>query len=254
MATPPPLDIGQISLRRNERGFVGGGTEVGKSTLADLLGADFVHRYAHLQARELILDSKPRFRAEATVQGVSAKRRYRNWDHGPIVKGSVVVDDPEMLELAWSLGYRRVIVQSDNYEKDLDRMLATVEEFLRSSRARRPQLLLVDETMDWYFPNGAPKGGNDAIVRSARTYRERGTAGLYCSQRTRNIPAQLLSEMLRLYAFRLDAKQDASRYQEFGAPPFALPHRDREFMYWYKRDYDRVWGPYRLAMPSRRSA
>lgn len=241
----PSLD--DLSLRQKERGFVVGGTDTGKSTLADFLGADFVHRYADKKARRLILDSKPRYRAQWTVQGVSAARRYKNWDHGAPIAGSVVVDNPDDLELAWKTGATTVIVQRLGAKRiDIARMVRATELFMLSSRARRPQLLQVDETLDFFHGNGAPIGNSDALVEAARAGRERGTAALYCSQRTKGMPAQLMEEMSRLYAFRIDYKADAKRLQEMGAPPIPLPTKTRQFMYWWKGDYDRVWGPYTL--------
>jgi hypothetical protein len=242
----PEVDLDRIALRKAERGFVAGGSDAGKSYLAEMLGAYFVLYYQRQKARRLVLDSKPRFRAQVTVNGRPAKYRYKNWDHGPFVKDSVVVDDPSQLELAFSLGYRTVIAQCEEAGSEIDRLVATADAFLRTSKASRPQLLQVDEVMDFYHENGAARGGSNVILRSARAGRERGTAGLYCSQRTRGIPASLMSEMLRLYAFRLDAVNDAKRFQEFGAPPFALPRAKRQFMYWYKEDYEKVWGPYTL--------
>lgn len=249
-ARPAAIDLTRLSLRERERGFVCGGTDSGKSTLADFLGADFVARYAGRGGRRLILDSKPRYRAEYTVQGYKAARRYRHWAHGPLIPGSVVLDDPADLRLAWQTGARTVIAQgSSERPADIRRLVLTAQAFLDDSRASRPQLLQVDETLDFFHGNGAPRGGEDTITKSARAGRERGTAGLYCSQRTKGLPVTLMGELSRLYAFRIDYMADARRFQEMGAPPFGLPRREHEFVYWWKADYQRVWGPYKLALP-----
>jgi hypothetical protein len=211
----------------------------------DYLGAEFVHRYAVQGGRRLILDSKPRYRAEQTAHGIPARRRYRGWGHGQVVPGSVVVDDPRDLDLAWRTGARTVIVQCES-ASELGRLVATAQRFLASSRTSRPQLIQVDETLDFYHGNGAPRGGQDTIAQTARAGRERGTAGLYGSQRTKGLPTVLLSEMMRLYALRIDFKADAKRLQEMGAPPFPLPTEPHQFMYWHKREYGTVYGPYRL--------
>lgn len=247
MPTPErgPLSLDQISLRQRERGFVVGGVDTGKSTLADYLGADFIRRYRN--GRRLLLDSKPRYRAQWTCRGRDAAPRYRRWSHGQFIPGSYVVDDPSELELAWKLGARTVIMQCES-ATDIPRLTAGASKFLESSRASRPQLVQVDETMDFFHSNGAPRGGDDTIVRVARAGRERGTGGLYCAQRTKGIPATLLEEMSRLYALRIDYKADAKRLQEMGAPPFTLPTRRFEFYYWTKADYDHIWGPYKLTL------
>lgn len=241
------MGLEQISLRQRERGFVCGGVDTGKSTLTDLLSADFMQRYYAQGARRLIADTKPRYRAEYTIQGRSARSRYKTWDHGPAVPGSVVVDEPDQLKLAWQLGYRTVIAQGNGDDAgDLTRIAQTIKLFNDDARRGRPQILHVDETMDFFHTNGSPIGGNNSLVRAARTTRERGGAALYGSQRTKNIPTVLMTEMSRCYCFRLDAKGDVKRLEEMGMPPFPLPSREHQFMYWWKGDYDHVWGPYKL--------
>ena len=163
-APPSSLQLDRLSLRARERGLVLGGTEAGKSTLADVLGSEFVQRYREKGARRLVLDSKPRYRGQYLLSGLPAKRRYKSWDHGSAIPGSVIVEDPHDLERAFSMG-NTVIVQGDS-GRDIPRLVACAGEFLRHSRAGRPQLLQVDEVLDFYHPNGAAKGGDDAITRS----------------------------------------------------------------------------------------
>lgn len=242
-----PITLDRISLRKAERGFVVGGVGTGKSTLMDLLGADFVHRYAAAGARRLILDSKPRYRAQYTATGASAAGRYKRWSHGKAIPGSVVVDDPRDMRLAWETGARTVIVQCES-ANELPRLVLAARMFLTDSRASRPQLVQVDETLDFFHSNGSPRGGDDTIVMLGRAGRERGTAVLYGAQRTKGFPATLLSEMMRLYALRIDYAADAKRLAEMGAPPFELPRQPHQFIYWYKGDYDHVYGPYRLSL------
>lgn len=188
------------------------------------------------------------------MAGTSAAHRYRNWEHGPAVAGSVVVDSPDELKSAWRLGARVVIAQCET-SMEIGRLVATARAFLRDSKANRPQLVQVDETLDFFHSNGAPRGGDDTIVQLARAGRERGTAVMYASQRTKGIPPTLMGEMSRLYALRIDYVSDAKRLQEMGAPPFPMPTRPQQFMYWWKGDrahpeaYRQVFGPYRLELP-----
>lgn len=244
-APPAPLQLARISLRQRERGLVVGGVDSGKSTLMDMLGADFVHRYRNVGGRRLILDSKPRYRAQFTARGVNAARRYRRWSHGQFIPDSVVVDDPAELAMAWQTGVRTVIAQCES-SAEIPRLVATARAFLNDSRASRPQLAQVDETLDFYHSNGAPRGGDDTITQIARAGRERGTGGLYGSQRTKGLAATLLAEMSRLYALRIDFVNDMKRLQEMGAPPFPNPLEPHQFYYWWKGDYSHVWGPYIL--------
>jgi hypothetical protein len=249
--TPPRagvVTIGDISLRERENGLLAGGTQVGKSTLADELWADFLWRYRARKARVHISDTKPRYRAEWLPNGLPAKGRYKNWDHGPTVPGSVLVESPRDMDLAWSNGYRVTIGSSDGtWEPKQDECIA---HFHNQARRTRPQLLVVDETKDHFHGNGMARG-NGALIRVARAGNERGEGGLYCTQRTAGISQDLMEMMRRLYAFRLDNKKDAKRFQEFGAPEFPLPTVEYQFRYWWKGDYHRVWGPYRTTLPGR---
>lgn len=244
------VDLGRISLRAQERGFVLGGVDTGKSTLAEALSVDFMARYP--KARCMIVDTKPRFRAEWEVSGFSAKRRYRRWDHGPTVPGSVVIDDPAQLALAWQTGARWVIAQATEGRRQIPMVVACVAELFRTSRASQPSLVYVDETMDLFGVTGSPIGGDDAVIRVARSGRERGISGLYCSQRTRGIPATLMEELSKLYLLRVDFTKDLARLPEMGAPEAmarAMPTAERVFLYWTKAKYKQFYGPYTLALP-----
>lgn len=235
-----------------DRGFLVGGVGAGKSVLEEMLGRDYVTRYP--KARRLIPDTKPRFRAQYTAQGMPAKRLYKQWDHGQPVAGSVLVSDPDDLDLAWAMGARTAIVQrsdKETFKEAIPRMLEVIQAFFFQARASRPSLVQFDETMDWFNSNGSPRGGNDIVVQTARAGRERGLAGLYASQRTKGIPPTLMEEMNRLYLLRLDFKADVKRLPEMGAPVTEedVPRVNHEFRYWYKTGaYDHLYGPYKLAL------
>jgi hypothetical protein len=247
--TQPPLALDSISLRARERGLLVGGTDTGKSTLAEALTMEFFRRYEN--GRILILDSKPRFRAQYDAHGLSVKRRYKSWSHGPTVPGSAAVASAGEMDRAFSTD-RRVLIAQGERSRDIPGLLACAARFLDTSKANRPQLLVVDETMDFFSANGQPRGGDDILTRVARGGRERGTGALYCSQRTRGIPAQLMEEMSRCYLFRLDYKADVKRLYEMGFPPGVTPPTEtRAFKYWTKAAYEKVYGPYRLDLSRR---
>lgn len=240
------VGLDRLSLRERENAFLAGGTQVGKSTLSDALWREFLHRYARKGARVHISDTKPRYRVRWNANGLSARRRYAKWSHGETVDG-VLVETPGDMETAWRNGHRVTVCQSKRWAPAQDLCIAHFDE--EASR-KRPQLLVVDETKDHFYGNGAWRG-TGALVDVARSGNERGEGGLYCSQRTKGIAPELLEMQRRLYAFRLDNRTDAKRFAEFGAPigPDDLPTSEYRFLYWWKGDYGNVWGPYQLTLP-----
>lgn len=254
MSTAAPVNLGDISLRHKERGLILGGVDSGKSTLSDILANDFVHRYLRRGVRRLIVDTKPRYRAQFCMNGTLAAPRYKNWTHGPYIPNSYVVDKPTDLDVAFKIGATTCIVQpnTDHTLSEMPRIIATVRRFLAQSKESRPQLAQVDETLDFFHGNGQPIGGDPVIIQLARAGRERGTAVIYCSQRLKGLPYTLRVELARLYCLRLDGKLDVKELREIGAPEFTPPTRLREFYYWWKGDikhpqaYHQVWGPYTL--------
>lgn len=244
--TSQPIDFGEISLRERERGLLLGGTGSGKTTLEEMLIADFSNRYA--PSRILILDSKPRFRAEFFTNGASAKRVFKHWKPSETLPGSVLIREASQLDDAWRLGARIVIAQCERQDERY-RLVEAAEKFYNEARHSRPQLLCVDETADFFHMNGAPIGGSDALVRIARSGRERGTAAFYCSQRAKSIPSSIIEELTQLYLFVLDGRADLKRCIEMGAPEWIEPPDNlHEFMLWTKRDRRNIYGPFQVAL------
>ena len=241
--TRTQLTFDQISLRERERALLLGGTGSGKTTLEELLISDFYMRYP--TGRILILDSKPRFRGDYLPTGISAKRRYRHWKPGRPIAGSVVINHPSQLRDAWKTANRVVIAQAER-AAEYPLLVACAEEFYNSARHTQEQLIAVDETADFFHINGSPLANtSDALVRIARSGRERGTADLYCSQRARSLPSSIIEEMSQLYLFVLDGMADLKRCVEMGAPSWIEPPEEPfQFNLWTKRDRRRVYGPY----------
>ena len=247
------IKLEDMSLRKGERGLIIGRSGSGKSTLAEKLVWDFVNRYP--KGVTLIVDSKPRFRAERYANGSSCKRRYKSMDHGTAMPGSVLVTSPEELDLALKTKARLIIAQDPaavSGDKDPNYGLLThiVSRFMATARASLPRLVYVDETLDFFAPNGqGVKGTTGAILRVARAGREKGVALLLSSQRVKGIPTQTRSELVRLYLMAMDFTEDID-LRDAGAPAHLLdtPTRDHHFVYWTKQDRPRVYGPYSLSL------
>jgi len=237
----------EISLRERERAFLLGGTGSGKTTLEEMLIADFYNRYR--SSRILILDSKPRFRAEFHPTGLPAKRVFKHWKPSPTIPGSVLIREASQLDDAWRLGARIVVAQCER-QSERYRLVDAAEKFYNDARHTRPQLLCVDETADFFHLNGSPiAGSSDALIRVARSGRERGTAGLYCTQRARSIPSSIIEELTQLYLFVLDGRADLKRCVEMGAPEWIEPpEHEYEFYLWTKRERRSVYGPFQVAI------
>lgn len=229
--------LSDIAIHRSERALLLGGTGTGKSTLVEILIQHFIAEYR--TSRVLVLDSKPRFRAQWLPDGTSAAKKYKRWDHGDVTPGSMAVDlfgnPKDALRTSWMMGQRIAIAQTDSsaYRPHLLRLLSA---FFAEARASRPSLVIVDETLDFFHSNGSPFGGNDAILRVARAGRELGVSGGFGSQRGLGIPIQLRSELSQAYIFKLDHAKDIRECYDFGFPREAAPPtEDHEFQFWHKK-------------------
>jgi hypothetical protein len=243
-----PASFTDLDIRRDERGLLVGGTQMGKSTLAEYLGSAYCTRYS---AKRLILDSKPRYRAEWKFDGLPAKRLYRRYRPDPagFVAGSVLVtpdlpEEPHRL-LAQAFTRTNTVIATIHSKVNIPWLTALAHAFHDGASHRKPRILQVDETMDFFTAQGQPIGG-DAIEVSARAGSEVGEAALYCSQRTKRLSTSLLAEMSKLYCFSLDNVGDADRLTEFGVPEFMPPLDKHQFRYWTKLDKRHVYGPYFL--------
>jgi energy-coupling factor transporter ATP-binding protein EcfA2 len=231
----------QLALLKGERGLVAGRSGSGKSTLAyPALVNGFLRRYANSIA--MITDTKPRFRADVDLHGISASRHYRGMDHGvPVIPDSVRLDLmawPDFgIKAAMQLGHRVLIAQTNGY--DNENMLAAfaIDRFYKHARFNRPALVYVDELLDFYNLNGTPKRGMpNSILRCVRAGREKGLATLLATQRTKGIPIQVSSELSKVYLGALDVEDDVEHLQSNGAVPldFEPPTDDKVFRFYDK--------------------
>jgi hypothetical protein len=232
-AQSPSLDL--IALPADARGMALGITGSGKSELANSLMTAFQEK--HPNSRTLILDSKPRFRAEWELNGLSTRmsRRYKGWKRGQVVPGSVVLplrSQPKAeLAQAWKQGHRTVIVQID----DLDYtpwLLANLREFYRTAKDGTANLVYVDEIADFFSTSGT-YGKGHPMVQTIRSGREKGIAFLAASQRPRSIPASAMTEASQFYVFELAHEDDWKHLHNHGLPKTArVPDEDHAFFFY----------------------
>ena len=144
-------------------------------------------------------------------------------------------DPSKSLRNVWRHG-RIALCQTTGDERDIGWAIQCIKEFLAQARTGRPQLVYVDEGLDFFHTNAVARGGSDAILRCARAGRERGLSLLFGTQRPKGIPVQIKSEMTKLYLFRLDYANDVKELRDMGYPgdKFSPPEKDWLFRLWDK--------------------
>lgn len=233
-----------------------GATGTGKSTLGEKLMFAALRRYPLLRC--LILDSKPRFRGEWEVNGLTAAPRYSRWAHGAsVIPESIAlpVQEPASgLNDAFKFGSRVAIAQAPNGAEDHAQILGLVRAasaFFNGARADLPRLLYVDEVMDFFFMNGTPIGRRNTLVQIARAGRELGMGMLFATQRPRGIPAQLLQEANFMCLFYLRNADDVARIDDFGPPEETeelMPKKNDKTFFYFNHERPSRMGVYQLVL------
>lgn len=228
-------ELKAVALPTSARGFLVGGTGTGKTTLAERLIQTF--QTSNPTAKILILDSKPRFRAEWQVNGISAARLYKKWGYGGFFPGSYVlplVDPSSELRAVWRSGGHVAIAQVER-KSYVEALRIVASRFYEDYGARIPRLVYVDEVADFYDGSGRA-AIDDPIQAIARAGRERNVSLLVATQRPKGVPKSLLTEMSQLYMFGLDWRDDQEHLRDMGLPDDApYPEWDHSFLFWDKR-------------------
>jgi hypothetical protein len=150
--------ISQLTPGKGERVITAGGTRAGKSALMEWTMRD-VQR-SRPEAMQILIDTKPRFRAETErgrfngFRGTrrSAAYRYENWTAGPIVPNSVAVDiwDENPFKNIWHPDKPGEIAIMQGAElEDWRRMLLLLKGFVNAQIKGRERRIVVDECLDF---------------------------------------------------------------------------------------------------------
>ncbi len=223
-----------LILPPNGRTMCLGRTRSGKSTLMDQLMRLYLLKYP--KARVLLIDSKPRYKAEWLTSGLSANRHYKGWSRGQFIPGSYRIDGTQTTsrEFAkiWQFKGRVAIAQTRPGDvADLRWLQDVARVFYGSGSDKHPRLVVVDELAD-FFEVQRQAGIFHQIARSGG---EMNVALLAGSQRPRFIPSTIMTECDRLYLFHLDNKKDMSTCYDMGLPrQVEAPQQDHSFFYWNK--------------------
>jgi len=223
-----------LTPTQDGRTMVLGRTGSGKSTLQDNLLLRYLALYP--TARVLIIDSKPRFKAEYSTSGNTAERHYKKWSRGNFLQGSYRLENKgdikPQLDTIWRMRGRVAIAQTRPGDlADLAWLEGVARVFYGSYSDKTPRLIMIDELADFFEVRRS--GG--IFHQAARSGRELGIGMLAGSQRPSYIPTVVMTESDRLYLFNLDYSEDMKKVHQMGVPKdVAAPSVDHSFFYWNK--------------------
>lgn len=231
-----------LTLPRAGRTAIFGMTGAGKTILADTLRATWLRKYP--TGKVLIIDSKPHYRAQWQLNGITAAHLYRKWDTSnehDFVPGSIVLamDNPARAahDLRQAFKKSRVVIVQGG--KDLwPALLWYAKTFYEIfSNKQGPRLLDVDEAADFFEVNRF--GG--ILLQALRAGRQLGLGVLMGSQRPVFLPKATLTESDRLYVLKLKNEDDLKTIQKNGGLPrwVEAPRKFFEFRYYnfYEEQY-----------------
>lgn len=184
----------------------------------------------------MIIDSKPRFKAEWLSNGIVAKRSYKGWSRGAYLPGSVRVFNRAKSiseELHNCFRSHRVAIAQTHPGRiaDLVWLQSIATSFYGDFNDSQPRLIVVDELADFF----EVKKMGGIFWQTARSGRELNIGLLAGSQRPSYIPNVVLTESDRLYLFTLDYSEDMKKVYQMGIPKeIGAPQQEHSFFYWDK--------------------
>lgn len=192
---------------------------------------------------QLLLDTKPRFRAEKIRGPVHPKNRrdasklYRAWAKGPVVPNSVVVPlhDEHPFRGLWNKDNpSEVAILQSGDSADWKRMLQLLTAFIDAQIRDRERRIVVDECLDFYNRNTwGIDGRNDPIYRAARAGGERVIGLEIGSQQLHGIPPLVLNCLSRVNLFHLTSDSEMIHLRKsVGIKDAESPKGDFVFRQW----------------------
>lgn len=210
------ISIADLTPEPGERVCTFGGSRAGKSSFMDW-EMRYVQKHRP-ECMQILVDSKPRFRAETRVHPlrrksrISAAKLYKAWDKGPVVPNSVVMNiwDPQPFKGLWpkSRPGEIVIMQGDDINA-WRRMLFLLNAFTKAQIKGRERRMVVDEVLDFYGRNTLGiDTKNDVFYRAARAGGERKIGIELGAHRVHGIPPLILNMLSRVNLFHLRSDED----------------------------------------------
>ena len=230
--------MSDLAAGPGERHYIIGGTRAGKSSFLEW-------EMRHVQnerpsCMQILVDTKPRFRAETERQSWNAKGRksaawrYRDWVKGPVLPGSVLVDlySDRPFKGLWTHPGEIAILQSGEYD-DWRRMLFLLEKFVKAQIRETERKITVDEVMDFYGRNtfGIDQR-RDVFYRAARAGGERKIGMSLGAQYVKGFPPLVRRMASRITLFHLTDDRDMSELRSSGITDKISPAGNYVFKQW----------------------
>lgn len=227
-----------LILPQSGRTALFGMTGSGKTILADTLRTAWLARYP--KGKVLIVDSKPHYRAQWQLSGLTAAPLYRKWkqDKHDFLPGSYTVPLAGNPVTNLRRAYRKTrIVVAQGPRESWSLLLSYVRAFYETFGVKSgPRLIDVDEGADFFEVERY--GG--VLLQALRAGRQLDLGVLMGSQRPVFLPKSILTETDRLYLLKLKSLDDLKTIQRQGGLPryVEVPQRLHEFRYYnfYKEE------------------
>jgi hypothetical protein len=248
-------NLEELTPNEGERYLAFGTSRAGKSALLEW-------NLRHVQSRRpsampVIVDTKPRFRAEQAVnrwgRRVNAAKLYDHWAKGPVVPNSVVMDIHS--EKPWKGLFKNegeVVIMQSGETIDWKRMLSLLNAYTQAHIKDRERIMVVDEALDFYSRNTwgiDPK--NDVFYRACRAGGERKISTWIGAHRVHGLPPLILNMASRISLFHLSDDRDMMHLRSAGIKDPESPDGDYVFRQWQKQPGGTISNPVtaRLKLP-----
>lgn len=234
------MHISELSAQPGDRHLIAGTTGSGKSAFQQWETTTIASERPN--AMQLLIDTKPRYRAETERMPYNPKGRrnaawrYEAWGKSPVLPNSVVADlnNPHPFRGLWTRPGEIVILQSGE-SRDWHRMLILLTAYVKANIKDRERRLIVDEVLDFYQRNTfGIDMKHDVFYRTARAGRERRIGMSLGSQRLRGLPPLIIEMLSLLTLFHLSLDSDMKYLREFGIEDENSPAGNYVFRHYRK--------------------
>ena len=232
------MHIAELTPQPGERSLVFGRSRTGKSAYQEWVARTVSDQRPN--AMQILVDTKPRFRAETERMPVnpkgrrSAAWRYKGWAKGPVVPNSVAVDmdSAHPFRGLWTRPGEIAILQGGD-SRDWHRMLFLLTGFVNAQIGSRERRIVVDEVLDFYqrITFGIDMK-HDIFYRTARAGGERGIGLDLGAHRVHGLPPLVISQMSCITLFHLANNKDMDYLRDYGITDAESPEGDYIFRHY----------------------